>query len=121
MSRSELINSICESGLRTKDSCKWVVPPIYQEDDESGCDNHSTSVIDVASKVLTGSTVGPLLGAREGSRSELQIGFRPIQGRIVHVFSMRPIHQSNLTFGWFKIPAFLDLKPASGLVYCLFH
>ena len=67
-----------------------VIIPIYKKGDRSSCENHrGISLVNVASKLLTGILLRRLSNARESCTRENQAGFRPGRGCVDHIFTLR--------------------------------
>ena len=123
---TRLLALIWESEEVPPEWCSALIIPVYKKGERNSCESHrGISLVNVASKLLTGIILRRHTNLREKRIRENQAGFRPGRGGIDHVFTLCQILEDEHTFRRPTILVFPDLKAAfdsvdrNTLWYCL--
>ena len=123
---TRLLGLICESEVVPSEWCSALIIPVYKKGERTPCAIHKgISLVNVASKLLTGTILRRLTNVREKQIQENQAGYCPGRGCVDHIFTLRQILDFRHSFRRPTILVFLDLKVAfysvdrNTLWYCL--
>jgi len=113
ISLTNILQTVWNEERLPKEWTTSTVIPVFKKGARSLCENHrGISLVNVASKVLSGLILHRLTDHREKQIRENQAGFRPGRGCIDHIFALRQILELRHSFQQPTLIVFLDLKSA---------